>query len=106
MRLVSIELENIRYKGRKDQIQTYQRGIAIFQFKCIAEAENMTGMEAGKMAAIWTDKMLLLSGQPTSRISKMDERMMGDAELAKKAQALEAKIAELAIVPRPDEDAA
>lgn len=101
-----IDLENIRYKGRKDQIQTYQRGVAIFQTKCISEAENMTGMEAGKMAAIWTDKMLLLSGQPTSRISKMDERMMGDTELAKKAKALEAKIAKLAIVPKPDKDAA
>jgi hypothetical protein len=101
-----IDLENIRYKGRKDQIKVYQHGIAIFQAKAIAEAENMTGKEAVTAAAIWTDKMLLLSGQPTSRISKMDERMMGDAELAKKSKALDEKLLKLQITPKPDEEAA
>jgi len=59
----------------------------------------MRPLDATKTAAIFTDKALLLSGQPTSRVARTDERMMSDEELQEKAKEYDRMLSKTGVTP-------
>lgn len=76
------KLEEIRFQGRAQLIDLMFEGAVRYAEKVVnAVGDKMTAVAAAKIAAIFTDKGLLLSGQPTSRVSRTDEKMLTDDEL-------------------------
>ena len=66
------------------------------------KAKDFTSKDrAATIAGIFTDKSLLLSGQPTSRIARMDERFMAPDEMRVK---LEAELKRFAKMQQEAED--
>lgn len=81
-----LDLERVRHESR---VQTIERMNDIVA-KAIAQTEarlaSCDAKAAATIAGIFTDKSLLLSGQPTSRIARMDERFMATDEMRVKIQ--------------------
>jgi hypothetical protein len=90
-----IELEEVRFTGRKQLIDLCFDGALKALTAGVARIQDMKPMEQIKAGAIMTDKGLLLSGQPTNRVHKQDERMLSDEELKKKAQEYDQRVAQI-----------
>lgn len=82
-----LDLERVRHESRVKTIETMNDLIA----KALAQTESKLNAcdakSAAVIAGIFTDKALLLSGQPTSRIARMDERFMAPDEMRTKLEA-------------------
>lgn len=94
----TVELEEVRFQGRKQLIELFYEGAARGLDRGLREIPDMKGLDAIKTAAIRVDKALLLSGQPTSRIAKTDERMMSDEELQERLRKYESEAVKLTVL--------
>lgn len=87
-----LQLEEVRHKGRVETVEIMQN----LTVKALARVDQTlhqaSAREAATIAGIMTDKSLLLSGQPTSRIARTDERLMNENELKARAKANESKM--------------
>lgn len=81
-----LELEQVRHQSK---VKTIERLHDIVE-KALAQTEAKlaatTASQAAVIAGILTDKALLLAGQATSRIARMDERFMSPEEMKAKMQ--------------------
>jgi hypothetical protein len=95
-----VKLEEIRYQGRKELIEQFWHGARLALERAVSTIAKANHKDAARTAAIFTDKGLLLSGQPTSRVSRVDERTMSDEELQKRAAKLDKEVARLRLVDK------
>lgn len=79
-----IEIQESIYSGRKDLIEEMLETGARYVRQARDTVAKTHGLTAAKSAAILLDKALLFAGQPTSRVSRVDERMMSSEDLEKK----------------------
>lgn len=79
-----VELQKVRHEGRKLLIEglwdTAVRARKVLE----AKLQTMEPRQAATVMGIAIDKALLLSGQPTSRVARTDERFLTDQELQEK----------------------
>lgn len=77
-------LEEQMYQGRKELTDAFLEGARRALDRATSLIPSMTAGQATTTSAVFTDKALLLSGQPTSRVARIEERMMSDEELRDK----------------------
>lgn len=76
------------FEGREDVVNHMNRIIKQALNLADGALADMRPIELIKTAAIFTDKTLLLTGQPTSRVARTDERMQSTEDLKKKLEEL------------------
>lgn len=81
-----LELEEVRHRGRVETVQQMQDLTVKALVRLSQTIHTANPREAATIAGILTDKSLLLSGQPTSRIARHDERMMNDEQLRERVK--------------------
>lgn len=82
-----LDLERVRHESRVTTIERMNDLVAKALAQTEARLASCDAKSAATIAGIFTDKSLLLSGQPTSRIARMDERFMAQDEMRAKLEA-------------------
>lgn len=86
-----VELQKVRHEGRVELINSLW-DVSVRAIKVLnAKLQTLEPRQAATVAGIAIDKALLLSGQPTSRVARTDERLMSNEELVGKLGKLGAK---------------
>lgn len=93
-----LDLEQVRYESRKKMIERVELAAARALEHAIAQIGSLKGVAAVTAFAIFNDKMLLLSGQPTSRKATVSEREIPDDELDAKLEEARKAAADLKLV--------
>lgn len=87
-----------RYQGRRQMIDELNQGALNAIRFGLQKLDKMLPYQAIRAAAVMIDKSLLLSGQPTSRVAKVDERGLTDQQLEKELEVLEGEAKRLGLV--------